>query len=819
MRTPTRNLERARADRSLIEQALTDAGANIQDAKKFRCPFHDDADPSAGIFQCDDGSWRFKCHACDASGNVFDIVQRSRAVGFHDARDVVLSWNGSAVTRKPSENGRARKAVRTFDNPEDAIQAMLASTELKGGRLSSTWTYENQDGSVSFQVARFDFADGRKAFRPLHPVGAKWAIGDPPGRLPLYRLPQVVAAIKAGETIYICEGEKAADAAVGIGLCATTSAHGCGSAKRSNWSVLAGAHAVNLPDKGPAGEKYGETVAKILTTLDNPATVRIVNLPHLPEGGDIVDLLAHWECRVCEDIKRDIEAMAEAAGPFAPARDVPNALRQKLPKRSQGEPTPSIPADKRRQPGRLVNFETIKSKDDDKPKSRALSINAIIQNTIMGGWPKECGGGLFVPKSGDDITWLLKASSLFGYLHSTTLVIWREGPSYPTKAEFYAELLRQVESYESVERYPHEPAIPKTFYLPRPEVTAPGDALEALVSQFRPETDADRELVKAAIITPMLGGQPGSVPAFAIDSTDGDSGRGVGKTSLATMIGELWGGSFQFGTRDDRTLMLKRLLTPGEARTTRIAIVDNAKGKVTSEDLEGFITARTLSGYANYQGESRRPNTIVWFFTANGMELSKDLAQRCVCIHLAAPKYDATWRDKTFKLIDDRRDEIFADIRELLQAESPSLKRLSRWASWEEAVLAKLSDPAGLQTLIAARSAVADTELDEWDTVVEFIRFKIREAGHPDANVRIPSALASQWYIEATGETIKAQTAARRLRRLCNGQQELQPDPSRTYGRCFLYFAPHGSVDNPPLMFSDDHGSTLAGLGGSENRD
>jgi hypothetical protein len=69
-----------------------------------------------------------------------------------------------------------------------------------------------------FVVARFDWR-GDKTFRPVHLHKGEWREGDPLGPLPLYRvndLPDV-------GTIYITEGEKACDAARGLGLIATTS--------------------------------------------------------------------------------------------------------------------------------------------------------------------------------------------------------------------------------------------------------------------------------------------------------------------------------------------------------------------------------------------------------------------------------------------------------------------------------------------------------------------------------------------------------------------------------------------------------------------
>lgn len=41
----------------------------------------------------------------------------------------------------------------------------------------------------------------------LHPTRDRWAIGDPPGKLPLYHLHETLAV----ETVYVCEGEKCVD--------------------------------------------------------------------------------------------------------------------------------------------------------------------------------------------------------------------------------------------------------------------------------------------------------------------------------------------------------------------------------------------------------------------------------------------------------------------------------------------------------------------------------------------------------------------------------------------------------------------------------
>lgn len=37
-------------------------------------PSHDDRHPSAGIYSDSKGVWRYKCQACEAGGDVFDLI-------------------------------------------------------------------------------------------------------------------------------------------------------------------------------------------------------------------------------------------------------------------------------------------------------------------------------------------------------------------------------------------------------------------------------------------------------------------------------------------------------------------------------------------------------------------------------------------------------------------------------------------------------------------------------------------------------------------------------------------------------------------------
>lgn len=210
---------------------------------------------------------------------------------------------------KPKAGGKA------FATAADAIEA--AGRGIDGGELAAVWTYTDAAGAEVMRVARFNLPDGDKQFRPVCKGKGGWKIGDPSGLLPLYHLPELFGAGPA----YVCEGEKATDAARALGLTATTSAHGSSSAAKTDWTPLAGRDVAILPDNDEPGRKYRREVSAILLRLDPPARVRVVNLPGLPEGGDVVEYVAAAGDTNPDAIRDRIEEMAIFA-PQVQAADV-----------------------------------------------------------------------------------------------------------------------------------------------------------------------------------------------------------------------------------------------------------------------------------------------------------------------------------------------------------------------------------------------------------------------------------------------------------------------------------------------------------------
>jgi hypothetical protein len=178
------------------------------------------------------------------------------------------------------------------------------------------------------QVVRYDLptSEGEKAqktFRPVSRWPDGWHLCDPAGPWPLYRLPELAGA----QRVFVVEGEKCAEALAGLGLAATTSAHGSQSAGKTDWGPLAGKEVILLPDNDDAGRGYVREVGRILSKLSPPAKVKVLDLPFKGRQlhDDVVDWLSYWRAKDKGErsLRRQLERLADAAAEAEIAEDVP----------------------------------------------------------------------------------------------------------------------------------------------------------------------------------------------------------------------------------------------------------------------------------------------------------------------------------------------------------------------------------------------------------------------------------------------------------------------------------------------------------------
>ncbi len=205
-------------------------------------PGHDhDRKPSCGV-NIEHGG--FNCEGCGAKGSAYDAaVLKGRAP--KDAAELCKrhglgSWDGQGRR----SNGK-REIVDIFD-------------------------YVDESGGLLFQVVRLEPKDFRQR-RPDGAGGWHWNLNGT--RRVLYRLPKVVAAVEAGETVYITEGEKDAHALEHAGVTATCNPMGAGKWKPGYGKPLAGATVVLVADRDEPGRAHARQVAESLADIATSVTV------------------------------------------------------------------------------------------------------------------------------------------------------------------------------------------------------------------------------------------------------------------------------------------------------------------------------------------------------------------------------------------------------------------------------------------------------------------------------------------------------------------------------------------------------------------
>jgi hypothetical protein len=168
--------------------------------------------------------------------------------------------------------------------------AVLAALGLdKPGRPNAEWTphgdataiydYRDEAGKILFQVLRT--AD--KQFPQRRPdmtakSGWKWSLGST--RRVLFRLPELISAVDAGQTVYVCEGEKDALALAAQGKTATCNPGGAGKWRPEYAEFLRGATVIVCADKDQPGQSHARTVAASLQSVDAQVWVVEALDPH-----------------------------------------------------------------------------------------------------------------------------------------------------------------------------------------------------------------------------------------------------------------------------------------------------------------------------------------------------------------------------------------------------------------------------------------------------------------------------------------------------------------------------------------------------------
>ena len=150
-------------------------------------------------------------------------------------------------------------------------------------RPVAIYPYHDASGQLLYQKVRLP----GKQFIWQHPTETGGWV-DRQGGSPdvLYNLPAVVAAVAAGETITVCEGEKDADALNALGFCATTPPHPSESWGSAMAKVLAGAEVYVYWDNDEAGHARAWYAVDALMAVG-----ALVTCWHAPSAKDVAEHL------------------------------------------------------------------------------------------------------------------------------------------------------------------------------------------------------------------------------------------------------------------------------------------------------------------------------------------------------------------------------------------------------------------------------------------------------------------------------------------------------------------------------------------------
>ena len=319
------------------------------------CPVHQEKTPSMHV------SWHqgatggmvlLTCFGCDANG-----AELAEALGLRlvDLFDVPLRERDRSISapRRSSERRQSGQRRGHLGRLPALLPVPPARPEPEHQWQEVTrYPYTDAQGVVVQYVVREECAapecvggDGRhKRFTQLFVTRPDRVVRRrPEGFFPvLYRAPEVIAAIRAGETVWLMEGEKDADRAAALGLAATTNAQGATSFPDDLVPELAGADLVVMLDRDEAGfaravdlhDRLSPVVKRLRLLLPRSLEEKSDFSDHLDSGATIEDLVEvtlteariwHEGRLVAQREKKLQQAITQAQGHLERAESPPQA--------------------------------------------------------------------------------------------------------------------------------------------------------------------------------------------------------------------------------------------------------------------------------------------------------------------------------------------------------------------------------------------------------------------------------------------------------------------------------------------------------------
>jgi hypothetical protein len=588
-----------------------------------RCPAHDDSNPSLSVSEGADGRVLLHCHAGCTAEEVVDELGLTMADLFPDQG------------RRPG----GRDMVKTFP-------------------------YTDENGDLLFEVVRYLPKDFRQR-RPDGRGGWVWSLGDV--RRVLYRLPEVVAAVKEDTRIFVVEGERDADTLVSSGCCATTNPGGAGRWRPEYGEVLRGAGVVILPDNDGPGRRHARQVARHLHGV--AAWVKVVTLP---AGKDVTE----W-FEVHGGTLKELARLRRAAPEWEPV----TSIQSGTPDEDQDEDEAgSIAAPDDDRPRITISTEEHEVNDR---AVEALAADAVIYQrggilvrVVRDLSPAAAGiRRPFAPRIDPlpppvlrerlaaNARWLVERE-----IKGVAVLEPAHPPGWCVSAVHARAGWHGVRHLEAVVDYPVlrpdgtvlcTPGydadtglllVPAGPLPPIPASPSRRDARAAcaelleVVADFPFQRAEHKAAWLAALLTPLARfAFAGPAPLFLVDANVRGSGKGLMLHCIALII---TGEPFVVATYTDDEDELRKRITSLAIAGDRLVLFDNLAGKFGNATLDAALTGiswrdRVLGG--NRMAEA--PLYMTWFATGNNVVLGGDTPRRVCHVRLESPDENPEQRD------------------------------------------------------------------------------------------------------------------------------------------------------------------------------
>jgi hypothetical protein len=671
--------ERMRSIQDVLERL--DGVKQHGDHWMARCPAHEDDHPSLSITTGRDGRPLLNCHAgCEFK----DIAEQ---LGFR--------MQELLPDREPPTNGKHPREIET------------------------TYDYTDANGKMLYQVVRLR----GKEFKQRRPDGRgdwTWNLQGTPRVL--FQLPRVHLAVAKGRTVFMVEGERDVQSLERWDLCATTNSGGAEKWEPQHAEILTGAQVVILPDNDEKGRRHAEMVGHSLA--GKAKSVRLLELPGLPEKGDVTDWIA------AGGTYEEFSRLARRAPLWTPAT---------------GEGLPAV----------LLTNRPLR--DMTKDAMHALELSNIPPRVFIRAgsivrWRRDENGRPMIEElSAAHVRGLLTRSADF--LHQGKDGLKHAPPPDHVVADILAAgewsfpnllglteipLLRADGSilgtpgYDAATRLVYTPALGLTIPpIPeRPteaEVRAAVDLIDDAIGQFPFQDDASRANARAVLLTPTVRAAcPGPRPLALVDAPQ----QGTGKSLFAEVVTLVATGrpaAMMQAPREDEEW--RKSLTASFRNGDTIMIYDNVETRLSAPSLAMALTApvwkdRILGG----SDVAEFPIECTWIATGNNLQPDGDIPRRSYWIRLDA-ETARPWERTGFKHSDLRgwvlanRGRLVAALLTISRAwfvagcpcaECPKMGSFEEWARVVGGILAN----AGIEGFLGNFNTMfdqLDTASQQWE--------------------------------------------------------------------------------------------------------